>query len=120
MSEENQIYEILKIVCTRYANGICSVDGKPCEEISNCEHRRIANRLYNADCRKQEWISVKDDTPKDGEKRVQVFLRDDAFTKPIGSNKIDTDRYIDGKWVRWGKHVTHWMELPAPPKGVQT
>ena len=58
MSKE-QIEEILKIVCTRYANGICSVDGKPCEEISNCEYRRIANRLYNADYRKQselEWI----------------------------------------------------------------
>ena len=77
----------------------------------------VAERLYNAGYRKQEWISVEDDTPKDGEKRVQVFLRDDDFTKPIGENKIDTDRFIDGKWVRWGKHVTHWMSLPDPPKG---
>lgn len=75
-----------------------------------------AAALYGIGYRKQEWISVEDDTPKDGEKRVQVFLRDDDFTKPIGENKIDTDRYIDGKWVRWGKHVTHWMPLPEAPK----
>ncbi|MBR3963862.1 MAG: DUF551 domain-containing protein [Clostridia bacterium] len=82
--------------------------------ISRQQH--IATHLYNAGYRKQEWVSVEDDTPKDGEKRVQVFLRDDDFTKPIGENKIDTDRYIDGKWVRWGKHVTHWMPLPEAPK----
>lgn len=77
----------------------------------------IAEALYDAGyCRQNEWISVEDDTPKDGEKRVQVFLRDDDFTKPIGENKIDTDRFIDGKWVRWGKYVTHWMPLPEPPE----
>ena len=40
----------------------------------------------------------------------------DEFTKPIGFNKIDTDRCIDGKWARWGEHVTHQKMLPAPPK----
>lgn len=66
---------------------------------------------------KSEWISVKDDTPKNGMARVLVSLMDDDFTKPIGFNKIDTDRFIDGKWARWGRHVTHWMPLPEPPKG---
>ena len=62
------------------------------------------------------WISVEDRLPKNGLARVLVFLKDNAYTKPIGTNKIDTDRYIDGKWVRWGVNVTHWMPLPAPPK----
>ncbi len=76
----------------------------------------IAERLYNAGYRKQEWISVEDRLPDNGLERVLVFLRDDDFTKPIGENKIDTDRYLDGKWVRWGRFVTHWMPLPEPPK----
>ncbi len=63
-----------------------------------------------------KWISVKDRLPENNLARVLVFLKDDEFTKPIGFNKIDTDRCIDGKWVRWGKYVTHWMPLPEPPK----
>lgn len=50
-----------------------------------------------------EWISVKKDLPLNGLARV------------------DTDRYIDGKWARWSSHVTHWMPLPNTayqiPKG---
>jgi hypothetical protein len=63
-----------------------------------------------------EWINVNDRLPKNNLARVLVFLKDDEFTKPIGFNKIDTDRCIDGKWVRWGEHVTHWMMLPPPPR----
>ena len=63
-----------------------------------------------------EWISVKEKVPKNGLARVLVFLKDCELTRTIGFNKIDTDRYIDGKWARWGKYVTHWMMLPAPPK----
>lgn len=77
------------------------------------------NRLINAleGYRKQsEWISVEDRLPENGTARVLVFLADDWFTKPIGENKIDTDRFIDGNWVRWGRHVTHWMPLPEPPE----
>ena len=63
-----------------------------------------------------EWISVNDRLPKDKFERVLVFLKDDVITGHIGFNKIDTDRCIDGKWVRWGKCVTHWMALPQPPR----
>lgn len=66
-----------------------------------------------------KWISVEDELPKNNLIRVLVFLKDNEFTKPIGLNKIDTDRCIDGKWVRWGKHVTHWMMLPPPPSNLQ-
>ena len=111
MSKE-QIEEMAAYICLVKHN--CN---DVCNPINTCNALKYARRAYEAGYRKQEWISVKDDTPKDGEKRVQVFLRDDAFTKPIGENKIDTDRFIDGKWVRWGKYVTHWMPLPEPPKG---
>ena len=79
---------------------------------------KVAEYLYNAGyCKQGEWISVEDDLPKNQLARVLVLLKDDEFTKPIGFNKIDTDRYIDGKWARCGKHVAHWMPLPEPPKG---
>lgn len=61
------------------------------------------------------WISVEERLPDNNMERVLVFLMDDDFTKPIGDNKIDTDRFVDGKWVRWSRFVTHWMPLPEPP-----
>lgn len=56
-----------------------------------------------------EWISVKDRLP-DEDVRVLVYLDSDrSYTK------IDTDRRFEGKWVRWGYDVTHWMPLPELP-----
>lgn len=67
------------------------------------------------------WISVKKDLPQNGLARVLVFLENAEITESIGFPKIDTDRYIDGKWVRWSSYVTHWMPLPNTahqiPKG---
>lgn len=54
------------------------------------------------------WTSVKDRLPEDGQ-RVLVFI-------PHSDTKIDTDRILSGKWVRWNGHVTHWMPLPEPPE----
>ena len=58
------------------------------------------------------WISVKDRLP-DEDVRVLVYLHSDrSYTT------MDTDRLLNGKWVRWGAlDVTHWMPLPLPPKG---
>ena len=56
-----------------------------------------------------EWICVKDRLPND-DVRVLVYLG-------LGNyyTKIDTDRRVKGKWVRWGENVTYWMPLPEPP-----
>lgn len=56
-----------------------------------------------------EWINVKDRLPYE-DVRVIVYLNSDrSYTK------IDTDRRFEGKWVRWGSDVTHWMPAPTPP-----
>lgn len=73
----------------------------------------IAEAIHGEGYRKQEWISVEDDKPKNGLARVIVFVDGYEFE---GFPKIDTDRYANGKWVRWGKYVTHWMRSPEPPK----
>lgn len=55
-----------------------------------------------------EWVSVKERLPENN-CRVLVHVTGKPFD-------IDADRLADGKWVRWGWCVTHWMPLPEPPK----
>ena len=62
----------------------------------------------------QKWISVNDRLPEDMQERVLVVTDCDT---PVGNQKIDTDRCRNGRWVRYGGYVTHWMPLPKPPKG---
>ena len=57
----------------------------------------------------QEWISVDDRLPEQGEKAICI----DA----------DGDMMI-GKYTEWGwlfpcyfEDLTHWMQIPEPPKG---
>lgn len=57
-----------------------------------------------------EWISVEDRLP-DEDVRVLVCIDSDRHYI-----KMDTDRILKGKWVRWSTYVTHWMPLPEPPK----
>jgi hypothetical protein len=70
--------------------------------------------LYDAGYRKQEWISVEERLPAE-DVRVLVWLRKDHLTT---YTRIDTDRHLNGVWVRWYESVTHWMPLPEPPKGA--
>ena len=64
-----------------------------------------------------KWISVKERLPSNPNERVLVMVDGDSVN---GTPKMDTDRYADRynpeRWVRYGKHVTHWMPLPEPPK----
>ena len=64
--------------------------------------------------RETEWISVEERLPSE-DVRVLVWLRNDHKTT---YTRIDTDRRLNGVWVRWYESVTHWMPLPEPPKGV--
>lgn len=57
------------------------------------------------------WIDVKKRLPQSAE-RVLVALKQEKKTY----TKIDTDRVVNGKWVRWNGRVTHWMPLPKLPK----
>ena len=87
--------------------------------------RLIAERLYNADYRKQEWISVDERLP-DNCRAVLVALEGltigGAPAMVIGSYSggfwmvadADGTHYLT-KYMRY--KVTHWMPLPEPPKG---
>lgn len=59
-----------------------------------------------------DWISVKERLPEENA-RVLVFLPDVDILLP---QRMDTDRVVNGRWVRWYTGITHWMPLPDPPK----
>lgn len=77
----------------------------------------IAESLYNKGYSKQKegkWISVDERLPEE-DTRVLVYLnieKTDATTYTF----FDTDRILEGRWVRWGEYISHWMSLPKPPK----
>ena len=58
-----------------------------------------------------EWISVEERLPEE-KTRVLVSI-------PHSGTKIDTDRILDRKWVRWNGDVTYWMPLPEPPEEAE-
>ena len=63
---------------------------------------------------RSRWIPVTERLPDNETTRVLVNV---TGTKGlIGVPAIDTDRVVDGQWVRWGEYVTHWMPLPNKPK----
>jgi hypothetical protein len=61
---------------------------------------------------KQEWISVKERTPKEGE-RV-LILNEDGWIDISRSFLVIVLEHLD--WCDSTKVVTHWMPLPKLPK----
>ena len=117
MSKEKQMIEEM-------AWDLCDIPKHPsiksCEECGskNCHATYYAERAISKGYRKQSgWISVNDDTPKNELERVLVLLEDNDITHTIGTHKIDTDRFVNGKWARWGRWVTHWAPLSDTLKG---
>ena len=69
----------------------------------------IADHLIAHGVTVQEWISVNDRLPEQGEEAICIAA--------------DGDMMI-GKYTKWGwmfpcyfEDLTHWMPLPQPPKG---
>lgn len=114
MSKEKQIIEIKECIDSVYGADCAyyGVDGFA-----------IANEIYNADYRKQEWISVEDRLPdccgmpvlmvavnQYSQARVVKGFTD--YQCPITFHT--NEKEYDGVWGAWD--VTHWMPLPEPPK----
>jgi hypothetical protein len=118
MSIEKQIEEMAKVMCGGCANG------KECMQCLCADWYR-AEKLYDADYRKQsEWISVEDRLP-DNHRRVLIAC---DGTTIGGAAPIAIGLYGGGFWsiadadgtAHLTKYmhvvVTHWMPLPEPPK----
>lgn len=74
-----------------------------------------------------EWVSVEKRLPEDdapaGRKQITMMVTTKAGKVTIASRIFEPERDYCGRvyparwlWSRWlNNHVTHWMELPAPP-----
>ena len=59
--------------------------------------------------RRGNWNRVEDQLPEEDVRVLVCVNSERSYTK------MDTDRRLNGKWVRWGADITHWMPLPEPP-----
>ena len=125
MDVREKLVELQSIITC--PNAICNF----CEHFKNkdaCEkHKKevIADYLLDSGVTVQEWISVKD--------RLPPYNHDVLVYRPNMASKILVDCYVgyygedDGEWyegwARYGKDIhnkpliTHWAEMPQPPKG---
>jgi hypothetical protein len=91
---------------------------------------KVAEYLYNAGYRKQEWISVEERLPDLeggvrtwGDLRIQPSVRVLCACKQKNGKVFVKEGYCEmwGSRVVWKipgsiDSVTHWMPLPEPPK----
>ena len=103
MDVREKLVELLKSVLPNFRNNMAYWGEKPIYEFADC---LLANGITV-----QEWISVDDRLPEEGEKAICI----DA----------DGDMMI-GKYTEWGwmfpcyfEELTHWMPIPEPPKEVE-
>ena len=131
MSREKQIEVMAKDLCQ---NTFCSFEErnkcklKVGEYCANC--RCMAERLYNAGYRKQEWISVEDRLPEiEGDARTWGELKIQKSVRVLCACKQKSGKVFvkEGYCELWGSRVvwkipgtvdsvTHWMPLPEAPK----
>ena len=67
---------------------------------------------------KQDWISVEDRLPEEGE-NVLIYTKTDItnygmYTKRYGFS--EREGFICGDGFMWVNTASHWMPLPTPPK----
>ena len=109
MNKEKQIEEIEKV--------LYESDNK--RNVLICGIETVAEDVYNANFRKQEWISVDERLP---EEKVNCLVHyKHAYCDNDGYWDIGVSFY-DGHEFHIGLEykVTHWMPLPEAPKMKNT
>ena len=113
MNKEKQIIEIKECIDAVYGADCAYFD---------VDGFAIANEIYNAGYRKQEWISVEERLPEDNGDELIVCTEDGfvgaaRFTAVIEEGfcwmENEGSDFYDGDLI---EGVTHWMPLPEPPK----
>jgi hypothetical protein len=113
MSKEKQIKEMAQAMCGNgTSRGECVMDDEPCS--LECVYGSCAERLYGKGYRKQEWISVEERLPEPQKLVLCIWERDDGWNYGFARYQREDVWYVSNEGM---PRVTHWMPLPAPPKG---
>jgi hypothetical protein len=105
MSKEKQIEEMARVVDEIFKSELGV-------NFNDDILAKIAERLYDADCRKQsEWISVEERLPK--ELTHVIICDEDGTVGEAFCYKEGRFEWIDSEEIAF---VTHWMPLPEAPK----
>ena len=83
--------------------------------------KRIADHLISNGVTVQEWISVNDKLPEEGEYVLCVLKGFNYGGKIQVCKFVPADKFKDKPYFENFRNgfpsVTHWMPLPQPPKG---
>lgn len=83
--------------------------------------KRIADHLIANGATVQEWISVEDRLPEEGEYVLCVLKGFNYGGKIQVCKFVPADKFKDKPYFEHFRNgfpsVTHWMPLPQPPKG---
>ena len=85
----------------------------------DCFPERFADYLIANGVTVQEWISVDDRLPERTGSYIVCTDKGAVCTAKFYSDLPTGLRYEKPHWnnSRLNKHITHWCELPQPPKG---
>ena len=117
MSKEKQLNEIIEIVKPFVSGCACEEESGSCEltDCRNCNAINLANRLQEADYRKQEWISVEERLPEHEENVLVAVDYEHIRATGVYISSL-LERRQGERWTHKGYTVTHWMPLPEAPK----
>lgn len=101
---------VLERVKSSRAMGTMSIDDF--REYDEDDVAEIVELLIDVGCVIPMWIPIDRKLPNEGEGRVLVKVN-----RQNSDTKYDTDRYVDGNWVRWGDGVTHWRPIYGKERG---
>ena len=106
--------KLVEIVCDALESDGCigHCNYSPCFEVE-----RVVNALIDNGVTVQEWISVYDELPEVGGYVVCIAKRNPfSMFMPMVA-RIEKNGWVNPITEQYISEVTHWMPMPAPPKG---
>ena len=87
--------------------------GKSIDTVEDVEY--VVDYLIANGVTVQEWISVKNELPKDNGKLQAFLVCRNQPSATSGKVLIKTEFFTNA--FNGNNNITHWMPLPQPPKG---
>ena len=106
--------KLVKIVCDAMESNGCigHCNHSPCFEVE-----RVVNELIDNGVTVQEWISVTERLPEAGKYVICIAKRNPfSMFMPMVA-RIEKNGWVNPITEQYISEVTHWMPMPAQPKG---